>query len=1616
MIKFNFSFKTILLTLIAVMCFGVNEAKADEARIGSTNYASFKAAWNAALTKTNPTITLISNCTFTETREYSESFNNKTTTSSITLDLNGYTISTSTLSMLFKITAASRTLTITDNSANKSGIIRNTYTGNTSHCVQVTKGTLIVEAGTLECKNTGSNAIAINLSRTSTDNPHCIVRGTAKIYAESGSSGTPQVGGLYANGGGTIDVSGTPEIEAKTLQTSPAPTDRSRAIWAQNSHDTGTYTWATDSIEVNIAGGTFKSDNIVFQVVQRCVVTVTGGHFYTSGGLMINWGSSPMFILKGGYYNKDTKSGGSVVLNGLATPYGYKRESTPDDDIEKTPETGYTYTYRVVPTDGCEAKVKTSSETKWHYFHTFKESFDYAKTQDNATTKLLRNINYTGDYFLFNPSTAITNTLDLCGCTFTGNSTHATYNDRLLEINKAGATYNITSSADNGVFKHEKSKTGQFFGIVVTNGNLVVSSGKVLAKNTGGKVDATILANGANVTINGTGQVEAQASTNGGTVPIRLNSGTATVTGNAIITANTSLGTAYGLHVYGTGTLNVEENATINVTANTQGFGLFGSENSNSTVNISGGTFNVNGVDASSTNIDVFRVRAGSGVTLNITGGTFNSSTGSDGRAMRLNGGTTTISGTATFNTNMGILLNDYLLNTPAAGTYEAKLTINGGTFNTTFATNNNGSCVRAAFLQSGEVTIKSDVTINGGKFCSANSNVIWKQSVENAKLAVTGGYYSNNTNLQTYCVSPKRAFQMTSSECSSVGMPANSYKVVDAYTITWKNEAGTSTLETDANVAVGSATTFNGSTPTKAATAQYTYTFDGWTTEANGGGTFYANGSTPMVSGNATYYAHFSATLRNYTVTIVRNNDAYGTVDKASVTNVPYGSTFSTSGNKFTINGTTVTATPTAATAQYTYAFSSWTNASGTVTGNVTVTANFSRTTNNYTVTVQASPAGYGSVDAASIPSVPYGTAVSISGNKLTINGTTVTATAASTTAEYSYAFSSWSGAPATITTAVTITANFTRTPRTYTVTLNTNGGTINAGDVASYTYGTGATLPTNVTKDGYEFAGWYDNSGLTGSAVTTISTTATGNKEFWAKWTAATMTFTGATNSLWSTTTNWSSGVLPTAEHDVIIQKPCNVNVQDAKAKSIAIYNNGSDKTGQLIIGPNQALEVTGAITKTTNGSNRIATTPSDLILQSSSDGNASLVFDNTDNTKYTQATVETYSKATYPQGGTATWQYIGVPFANGIDALSNYYETWLYEWAYNGETWTWMAKSPGDVVNPWKGYCITQRTAGNVSPQGTLCPTATVDLDFSMSSGAGQNMVFANSWTAPIQITQMEPADFVNVNPTIYLFNTGLDEDGTGGAGTAPGTYRTITIKAAGVIEGSPTKISSAQGFYMKSSGTDAKVQLSYAKHVRPSGGNTIVNGPMLAPKRMQADKPEVMTIVAQGSRYASELYLLSREDFSRGYDLGWDGENINGTGAGPLMYTLREDGTKDVISAIPAFEGAIVGFHAGEDSEYTFSFSYNGDEVWYLNDLLTETSTLISAETTYTFATTDNDDTRFIISATPLAKTPQGIEGIQDSEASVQKQLINDKLYIIRNGRIYDATGKTVKNNK
>ena len=86
--------------------------------------------------------------------------------------------------------------------------------------------------------------------------------------------------------------------------------------------------------------------------------------------------------------------------------------------------------------------------------------------------------------------------------------------------------------------------------------------------------------------------------------------------------------------------------------------------------------------------------------------------------------------------------------------------------------------------------------------------------------------------------------------------------------------------------------------------------------------------------------------------------------------------------------------------------------------------------------------------------------------------------------------------------------------TLKTYSITFNTNGGTIKGSYVTGYSYGEGAVLPTDVEKSGYTFAGWYDNEELTGSTVTAISDTEYGDKTYYAKWTANTYSITFNTN----------------------------------------------------------------------------------------------------------------------------------------------------------------------------------------------------------------------------------------------------------------------------------------------------------------------------------------------------------------------------------------------------------------------------------------------------------------------------------------------------------------------
>ena len=131
-------------------------------------------------------------------------------------------------------------------------------------------------------------------------------------------------------------------------------------------------------------------------------------------------------------------------------------------------------------------------------------------------------------------------------------------------------------------------------------------------------------------------------------------------------------------------------------------------------------------------------------------------------------------------------------------------------------------------------------------------------------------------------------------------------------------------TLITTETINDGGDGTYAG-TPARAADAQYTYTFAGWSLTM--GGDADAN-ATKNVTADRNVYAAYTKTLNTYTVTFVRaSGDGGGTLQ--TLTGVAYGTTPSYTG-------------PTPTTTQGDYPFEGWNPALGPINGNTTYTAKF--------------------------------------------------------------------------------------------------------------------------------------------------------------------------------------------------------------------------------------------------------------------------------------------------------------------------------------------------------------------------------------------------------------------------------------------------------------------------------------------------------------------------------------------------------------------------------------------------------------------------------------------------------------------------------------------------
>ena len=501
------------------------------------------------------------------------------------------------------------------------------------------------------------------------------------------------------------------------------------------------------------------------------------------------------------------------------------------------------------------------------------------------------------------------------------------------------------------------------------------------------------------------------------------------------------------------------------------------------------------------------------------------------------------------------------------------------------------------------------------------------------------------------------------------------------------------------------------------------------------------------------------------------------------------------------------------------------------------------------------------------------------------------------------------------------------------------------------------------------------------------------------------------------WSTAGNWAPGysTLPTYENKVIILANCELDEQ-AHVDMVKI-----NEDVKLTIKPTGALIVDGTITRF-SGDDWLAQdgniTSDNLVVEADASHSGALILSNPDSK--VGAEVQMYSKGRH-YDGVYNWQYVAVPLVSA--------SRWnMGDWAYcfDNSIGNWAGS---DVCPAFSAVGVTRMDAElpTYKFSGPLASTKnqTLTLYPSAAGNDGYNMI-GNSWTAPIQIVNFQPGDFGTALYQVNIYNTGHDPEGGPAVEESTdqqGRWKTIPIAAtqaaidAGTWEDLKV-IPSMQAFeVLNETGANTTLTLNYDRLVRTLPTEPNLNETKRAPRRTPVERTAVpqMRITLKDETTRENLYLFSGEQFSEGFDNGWDGVYNAGEAGYMQIYMLSPIGNLE-ISAQPEMEGTTFGFTAGSREVYTFSFKYVGNEELYFNDLKEKKSTLINDENEYTFTAQEGENgIRFMISATPY-NSQQIATGMTDLDAEapkVQKIIYNDKLYIIRGGKVYSAEGQLVK---
>ena len=379
-------------------------------------------------------------------------------------------------------------------------------------------------------------------------------------------------------------------------------------------------------------------------------------------------------------------------------------------------------------------------------------------------------------------------------------------------------------------------------------------------------------------------------------------------------------------------------------------------------------------------------------------------------------------------------------------------------------------------------------------------------------------------------------------------------------------------------------------------------------------------------------------------------------------------------------------------------------------------------------------------------------------------------------------------------------------------------------------------------------------------------------------------------------------------------------------------------------LTIPSTRQLNVLGTITNNAGVSGLIIKADPDNLLS-----NGSLIFHNAVGSPV-QATVEMYSKAS--KATNYKWQFFGIPLRtmSPSPTFDGSYVRQMFETGTN-TTEHWLQLTNASTLNSFTGYEITQVSPRTLYFQGELenSDFSSGKLSYTISATYPGQHLIGNPYTAAIDIKKINfgSTDAAIIDNTVYLYNTGSYADWTNtgsgsGSGTSAGQYIAVPILNAGT-SGIPAQIPSMQAFLTRTMSDNvlAIVSIPY------SAAGTIVKNTDL--QRVKAVKNGSMKIDINGSRFSDRMWIITNPNCTHNFDNGWDGSKFGGSILSPQLYSIEADGDYQV-NTVNDINNTELGFHAGEDSIYTLTFTNENLESSYkhiyLIDLLDSTTTEIT----------------------------------------------------------------------